>query len=144
MSTRNATPVADGDGVVVVLAVLAAVVAARGMLPTADASAAPGGALAAQVGERVTLSGARVRSVPADEGFWVDRGGDRVWVQIATTRESPYTVRRGDRVTLTGEVVSHRSDFPARVGVVSAEGASDLAGQAAHISVGLNGISIDH
>ena len=40
------------------------------------------------VGERVSAQGALVQSVPADEGFWVTDGGDRVWVQIRTTGEA--------------------------------------------------------
>ena len=47
-----------------------------------------------------------MQSVPADEGFWVTAdGGDRVWVQIETTGESPFVVEPGTRVSFTGTVV---------------------------------------
>jgi hypothetical protein len=77
-----------------------------------------------------------VRSVPANEGFWVgwnDRA--RVWVQFAEPGESPVTVRQGQVVSFTGTVVAHGEAFPREVGVSRGEGAAQLAQQQAHIVV---------
>ncbi|MBW0122949.1 hypothetical protein, partial [Pseudonocardia oceani] len=63
------------------------------------------------VGGQVSAQDAEVESVPADEGFWVSGGGDRVWVQIGTAGESPIVVEAGDRVGFTGTVVAHGPDF---------------------------------
>jgi hypothetical protein len=129
----------SSDGLWVLLAVGLALVAAKG---TFAADAAPAADLTGQIGQHVTMSNVHVASVPADEGFWVDSDGGRMWVQIATPRESPYVVQAGETVSFTGDVVAHGSDFPARVGVTSAEGAATLAAQAAHISIAVNAISI--
>jgi hypothetical protein len=131
---------ADDSGALwALLAVGLALVAANG---TFFADAAPAADLSGQIGQHVTMSNVQVASVPADEGFWIDSDGGRMWVQIATLRESPYVVRPGDTVSFTGDIVPHGSDFPARVGVTSAEGAATLAAQAAHISIAVNAISI--
>jgi hypothetical protein len=67
------------------------------------------------VGRRVTASGLRVTSVDADEGFWVTKGDQRAWIQIETIAESPYTVRPGDVVSLSGRVLPHDPGFPSQV-----------------------------
>jgi hypothetical protein len=67
------------------------------------------------VGRRVTANGLRVTSVDADEGFWVTKGDQRAWIQIETFAESPYTVRPGDVVSLSGRVLPHDPDFPSQV-----------------------------
>jgi len=125
-------------------AVGVALIAARGYLGADEAEATTASTvLAGKVGQQVSMSRMHVQSVPADEGFWVDGEGGRMWVQIATTRESPYTVEQGDYVSFRGAVVAHNSDFPARVGVTRAEGASDLAAQRAHITIPVNSLSFD-
>ena len=130
----------DSGGLWAVLAVGLALIAANG---TFSADATPAADLSGQIGQHVTMSGLQVASVPADEGFWVDSDGGRMWVQIETVKESPYVVKAGQTVTFTGDVVAHGSDFPARVGVTGSEGGTALAKQAAHISIPLNAISID-
>ena len=67
------------------------------------------------VGRRVTANGLRVTSVDADEGFWVEKGGQRAWIQIETADESPYTVRPGDVVSVSGRVLPHDASFPSRI-----------------------------
>jgi hypothetical protein len=78
-----------------------------------------------------------VRSVPADEGFWVgSRAADRVWVQLTVApAESPYQVRPGQLVDLSGPMTAHDSGFAGQVGVGAAEGADQLSRQAAHVAV---------
>jgi hypothetical protein len=66
-------------------------------------------------GRRVTAFGLRVTSVDADEGFWVQKGDRRAWVQLETSTESPYTVRPGDVVSLSGRVLPHDPDFPSQI-----------------------------
>jgi len=92
--------------------------------------------LDAYVGDQATARSVPVQSVVADEGFWVGRAGDRLWVQlIGPPPESSYRVRAGDHVTFVGVVVRHGSGFPAEVGVSRAEGARTLVTQGAHIRV---------
>jgi hypothetical protein len=67
------------------------------------------------VGRRVTANGLRVTSVDADEGFWVEKEGQRAWVQIETAAESPYTVLPGEVVSVSGRVLPHNPDFPSRI-----------------------------
>ncbi|MCE0539647.1 hypothetical protein LWF15_29525 [Kineosporia rhizophila] len=92
--------------------------------------------LAAYVGQRATARGIPVQSVVADEGFWVGRANDRIWVQLTgRPPESTYHVERGDEVTFAGEVVAHNAGFADEVGVNQAEGARSLTSQGAHIEV---------
>jgi hypothetical protein len=134
----------DGWGLAVLAAIGVALIAARGMIGTEQADATPASTvLASQVGQQITMSRVPVQSVPADEGFWVNSDHGRVWVQIATDHESPYTVRSGDVVTLRGVVVAHNPDFPGRVGVTAAEGAAGLAAARAHVTIPLNGIDFN-
>jgi hypothetical protein len=126
-------------------AVAVGLIAARGSFASADTGdAAASTVINQQVGQRVTMSRVQVQSVPADEGFWVDSDHGRVWVQIDTRRESPYTVSRGEVVSFTGTVVAHGQDYPAQVGVTGSEGAAALAAQGAHIRIPVNGIAFDH
>jgi hypothetical protein len=67
------------------------------------------------VGRRVSAFGLRVTGVDADEGFWVQKGDRRAWVQLETATESPYTVRVGDIVSLSGRVLPHNPDFPSQI-----------------------------
>jgi hypothetical protein len=102
-----------------------------------SAAAGPNGELGALVGRTVTAQGVAVQSVPSDEGFWVGSSEtDRVWVQLTVPAgESPYQVQPGQRLDFTGPMTAHGADFPQRVGVDAAEGADQLAGQAAHVEV---------
>lgn len=86
------------------------------------------------VGDRVVANGVEVDAVPADEGFWVDAGGDRVWVQVDTAGESPFAVREGQRLDLTGTVVAHGADFVQQPDFPAAD-AEELADAGAHVEV---------
>lgn len=131
---------ADSDGLWAVAALGLALVAAHGSIAGADTTPVAS-VLRQQVGQPMTLNSMYVTSVPADEGFWVDSDHGRMWVQIDTVAESPYDVDAGDTVSFSGRVVAHGSDFPAQVGVTGAEGAGDLAGAGAHISIPVNGLA---
>lgn len=101
-------------------------------------------ALGAADGVAVTGTRMRVAEVPADEGFWVLNGPERVWIQLrAVQGESRARVRTGDTVTFTGRVVAHDAGFAGRVGVSAAEGARLLTRQGAHVSVAVGDLSVD-
>lgn len=136
---------ADRLGSIGVLAAVAVgLLAARGSFASADTGTdTVSTVINQQVGQRVTMSRVAVRSVPADEGFWVDSDHGRVWVQIDTRRESPYTVRSGQTVSFSGTVVAHGPGFPVQVGVTRSEGSSELAAQGAHISIPVSALAID-
>lgn len=134
------------DRVFVVSLVVAAVAVLVGLVATYGADPAPAtGAgqvvdladvddLRDVVGAQVSARGAEVEDVPADEGFWVSAGGDRVWVQIGTAGESPFVVEPGDRVSFAGTVVAHGPDFvlgPEFPG----QDAEDVVAAGAHIEV---------
>lgn len=97
--------------------------------------------LSSRVGQQMSMSGADVLTVPVDEGFWVDSGNGRVWVQIDTAIESPYDIDAGDSVNLTGRVVAHDSAFVARVGATGSD-AQDLTRQGAHITVNVDDVDL--
>jgi hypothetical protein len=89
-------------------------------------------ALTGLAGQPVTATGARVLSVPADEGFWLGTSEtERIRVQLTgEAGESPYQVQEGDLVDFEATVVEHEAGFPGEVGVDDAEGAQQLAEQA--------------
>ena len=66
-------------------------------------------------GRRVSAFGLKVTSVDANEGFWVQKGNRRAWIQLETSTESPYTVRAGDVVSLSGRVLPHDPNFPSQI-----------------------------
>jgi hypothetical protein len=92
------------------------------------------GDLADQDGRLVRADDVAVVSVPADEGFWVDAGDGRVWVQLTTAGESPAAVEAGDRVSFTGEVEVHGRDFADRP-EFSAADAEALIESGVHVEV---------
>ena len=106
-------------------------------------------ALATYEGQEVTASGLTVTGVDADEGFWVEKNGKRAWIQLAepnplsTARppESPYTVRVGDVVSLTGRVVPHEANYPSRIYFCTESGPGyrksfdDVAAARVHLAV---------
>jgi hypothetical protein len=98
-----------------------------------DAATALGGL----TGQPVTATGGRVLAVPADEGFWLGTSEtERVWVQLTgEAGESPYQVQEGDLVDLEGTVEAHDAAFPA-------EGAQQLADQAAHLTVAKSAVRL--
>jgi len=73
------------------------------------------------VGRRVNAFGLKVTGVDADEGFWVQKDDRRAWVQLAEPvpgvrpPESPYTVRVGEIVSLSGSVFTHDPNYPSRI-----------------------------
>jgi RNA polymerase sigma factor (sigma-70 family) len=92
--------------------------------------------LSRYAGDPVRAQGVRVQQVAADEGFWVGTSPrDRVWVQLAGTRESRPEIQRGDRVSFTGRMVEHLPGFARRVGVVAGEGGRLLDQQGYHVEV---------
>jgi hypothetical protein len=105
-----------------------------------DAAAALGGL----TGQPVTATGARVLSVPADEGFWLGTSEtERVWVQLTgEAGESPYQVQGGDLVDFEGMVEAHDAAFAEQVGIDDAEGAQQLADQAAHLTVAKSAVRL--
>lgn len=102
------------------------------------------GGLIRLTGKRAVARGARVLSVPADEGFWIGTGSsDRIWVQLTgPPPESPYTVRPDDRVSFTGRITRNSSNFALAVGVTKAEGAATLTAQRRHLSVPKQGLTL--
>jgi RNA polymerase sigma factor (sigma-70 family) len=87
-------------------------------------------------GLEVKASGSVVRSVPADEGFWIGGTGDnRVWVQLMGRSESPMDVTAGRRVSFSGRIVKHSLSFVRRVGIETSESAGLLRQQQHHIVV---------
>lgn len=107
-------------------------------LLSSSGTATARGDLSQYVGTSARARGARVQSVPADEGFWVGSSeADRVFVRLITTgAESSYTVKEGDRVDFSGaKVVSNPDGFATDLGLSDAEGAGQLTEQKAHIDV---------
>jgi hypothetical protein len=95
------------------------------------------------VGRRVTAFGLRVTGVDADEGFWVQKGNRRAWVQIETATESPYTVRVGETVSLSGRVLPHDPNFPSQIFFCPDRTASrqELSKVPTHIAVKVDALS---
>ena len=94
-------------------------------------------------GRRVSAFGLQVTGVDADEGFWVQKSGRRAWVQLETSTESPYTVRVGDTVSLSGRVVPHNPDFPSKIFFCIGRdaSASELSKAPTHLAVLVNSLS---
>jgi len=104
------------------------------------------GDLTLLTGRRVVARRVRVLTVPADEGFWVGTGrSNRVWVQLTgPPPESPYHVRRGDRVSFTARITPNGRRFARGVGVNRAEGAAQLTAQREHLSVPKRNLRLTH
>lgn len=114
--------------------------AAEGAVTTSNgddvlAAAAGGSAgLAPLEDETVTARGAEVESVVSDEAFWLGSGeGERIFVVISTSGESPLNVDAGDRVDLSGVVRVLPVDFESRFGVNGDSGSSQLESQGHYI-----------
>jgi hypothetical protein len=95
------------------------------------------------VGRRVSAFGLKVTGVDADEGFWVEKNGRRAWVEIETATESPYTVRVGDTVSLSGRVLPHNPDFPSQIFFCPGRTASanELSKAPTHLAVRVDAVS---
>jgi RNA polymerase sigma factor (sigma-70 family) len=105
---------------------------------------APGDTLIPLVGRPVVVQGARVESVPADEGFWIGDGPDRrLWVQLTEPGESPVTVRPGQAISFRGLVVATPPGMAAAAGVDAGEGADQLEQQGAHLEVPAADVHLD-
>lgn len=101
--------------------------------------------LSPYAGQTATARTVEVQSVPADEGFWVGTSTtDRVWVQLTgVAGESAVIVKAGDRISFTGgKVVATPTGYAAKVGVDTAEGATQLAAQKAHVEIAKNAIKL--
>lgn len=94
------------------------------------------------VGDRVVADGVEVDAVPADEGFWVDAGDDRVWVQVDTAGESPFAVLEGQRLDFTGSVVAHGADFVQQPDFPAGD-AEELIDAGAHVEVDVADLRVE-
>jgi hypothetical protein len=153
---RTGGPAWRRDRIVAVGGIVALVAIVVGLLGTLSASPDPApGATEPQpvlalsdvddvrdaVGREVVAEGVEVDGVPADEGFWVETGGDPAWVQVDTAGESPFVVQPDQRVSFTGLVVAHEPDF-ARQPEFSEADAEALADAGAHIEVDVGDLEI--
>ena len=95
------------------------------------------------VGRRVSAFGLKVTGVDADEGFWVQKGDRRAWIQLETSTESPYTVRVGDTVSLSGRVLPHNPDFPSQICFCPGRftSANELSKAPTHLAVRVDALS---
>ncbi len=95
------------------------------------------------VGRRVQAFGLEVTSVDADEGFWVAKDGRTAWIQILTPSESPYTVKPGQIVSLSGSVYPHDAQWPSQIFFCPDRQASAgrLAGVPTHIAIKVDSLS---
>jgi hypothetical protein len=95
------------------------------------------------VGRRVSAFGLKVTGVDADEGFWVEKNGRRAWVEIETATESPYTVKVGDTVSISGRVLPHNPDFPSQIFFCPGRTASanELSKAPTHLAVRVDAVS---
>lgn len=93
------------------------------------------------VGQEVAAQGVRVAHVAADEGFWLDLVGGRVWVELIGQGESPYTVHDGNVVSFQGQIVPHGPTYPAPLGMCSQADYDALSAQSSHIEVPYNSLS---
>jgi hypothetical protein len=96
------------------------------------------GRLGALTGQPAEGRGVAVHSVVAGEGFWAGTSeSQRVFVFLtprarATAGESPFQVRAGQRVDLTGTVKAVPQDLTS-LGVDESEGASQLRSQGQYV-----------
>jgi RNA polymerase sigma factor (sigma-70 family) len=102
----------------------------------------PTNVLATFIGQEAMSNGAPVESVPADEGFWIGNGTNRLWVQLETPVESSAQIRAGQQVAFRGRVTANPPDFAQQIGVVPSEGAEQLATQGVHIRVSSGALTV--
>jgi len=83
-----------------------------------------------------------VRTVAADEGFWVSAspGGPDVWVQLTHRGESAVRVRSGQQVSFEGVVRRHGPGFARSIGLTGPEGAGELQRLGHHLAVPAAGL----
>lgn len=85
---------------------------------------------------RITLRGLTVESVPADTGFWaITTRDDRVWVKLNLPGRAAMPVQPGERLDVTGIVVSHGPDFATRERVTARRDAELLTRLGNHLEV---------
>jgi hypothetical protein len=88
------------------------------------------------VGQRATAVSVRADAVPSDEGFWVGAGpGQRSWVHLVTRTESPEAIRAGMQISFTGNIERVPPDWPAKIGLTDAQGASELTEIGGYVAV---------
>lgn len=86
------------------------------------------------VGKRVRGRGILIESVPADEGFWIGRTQERVFVRLTQPTESGFRAKAGEHLNFAGTIVANAPTFARRLGITKAEGAAELR-QGVHIQV---------
>src|SRR5688572_21637970 len=92
------------------------------------------GSLAQYAGKPVQGRSVQVESVVGNEAFWVGESkANRVLVHLARTTESPFKVRDGQPVTLTGKVVRLDEGDAERFGVRGTEGVDQVTKQGHYI-----------
>ena len=109
-----------------------------GRLTSGGADVLATGALRGHVGQAATGSSVRVASVVSDEAFWVGSGSQQVLVHLTpsargTDGESPFQVRAGQSIDLTGTVKRASAGTADELGITAAEGADRLASAGALI-----------
>jgi RNA polymerase sigma factor (sigma-70 family) len=102
----------------------------------------PAGPAGVPVGSQLSMRGATVSAIPADEGFWADCSGSTIWVELTGSTESPAEVTIGARVEATGTVTSHGDGYAAAVGVTPDEGAADLDAAGVHLDVPQDALTV--
>jgi RNA polymerase sigma factor (sigma-70 family) len=106
------------------------------LMVDAQGAAVPAGGLAlVPAGTPLTVRGALVSIVPADEGFWTDCSGAPIWVQFSGPGESSPQVTVGQRIEVTGTVTPHAPGFAAGVGVGPEEDGARLDAAGVHLDV---------
>lgn len=105
--------------------------ASTSRLTSGGADVLASGALRGHVGQTATGQSVRVASVVSDEAFWVGSGSSQVLVHLSPAArggsgESPYQVKAGDTVDLTGTVQRATAGTADDLGITAAEGAERL------------------
>lgn len=78
------------------------------------------------VGQRVSGQGVKVQSVPANEGFWIGRRQERVFIRLTQPTESGFSLNAGQQISFVGILVPTGPNLARRMGITRAEGAAEL------------------
>ena len=111
----------------------------RNILPAAGR-----GSMLTNVGAQVRAVDVPVLAVDANEGFWIGTSAHRMWVQLATAKESKPTVRAGDLASFTGRIVVNPGGFTATVGLTDGEDADLVEAQKVHVEVPVGSVHLSH
>lgn len=95
------------------------------------------GSIASAAGQDATLNNLEVKSVVADEGFWVGQGNTQMFVHLSPQArgngESAPKVSVGQHVSAKGKLTQAPSD-PGTLGIKTDEGAQQLREQGAYVA----------